>query len=502
MPASSESATNESFSSLRSITRGASVYLVGTGFNNVLGLLFNLLVPRVFGAGLYGVYSYGYTLAMIASGFALFGTDKSILKFIPEHEDNPAEQNRILGLVSLTALGGGVVVGAAIYAFAPEITELTLGNPLLTDVLRIFALFVPLQTLVSVVVSVFQSLELPEYQMAILNGIMPAFRLLGAALAVAIGATIVGLTAAVVAAIALTLVVALALMLSRTSLRPAGESSKTGLTEFYKFSLPLTFQRAGTLLYNQTDILMVGIFLAGSSVGIYKISWVMSRLLRIPLGGFNQLFPPIASRLYTNGEFAELDSLYARVTRWIFTLSLFPAIAAIIYSSELLLLFGPGFSRGEPVLVLFVLAQLTNAGVGPSNYVLIMTEHQYLAVTNDWLVGGLNVVLNYVFIQSFGLIGAAVASAGVLAGVNILRVIEIWYTERLFPYSMKFLKPLLAGLAAAVVMYGLQTVLSGYVLLFVGGAVGAVAYVAVLVVLGVEREDREFFAETVPGFGD
>jgi len=102
---------------------------------------------------------------------------------------------------------------------------------------------------------------------------------------------------------------------SRTSLRPTRKNSKADVAEFYKFSIPLTFQRAGTLLYNQVDLVMVGIFLSGSSVRIYKTSLIISKLLRIPLGGFNQLFPPIASRLYTNGELAELESLYGRVKR-------------------------------------------------------------------------------------------------------------------------------------------------------------------------------------------
>jgi O-antigen/teichoic acid export membrane protein len=101
----------------------------------------------VLGVGLYGVYSYGHTLVTIASGFALLGTDKSILKFIPQCEDDRSEQNRVLGLVSLTALAGGVVIGAVIYTLAPIITEVTLENPLLTDVLRVFAFFVLLQTL-------------------------------------------------------------------------------------------------------------------------------------------------------------------------------------------------------------------------------------------------------------------------------------------------------------------------------------------------------------------
>ncbi|HET7325004.1 MAG TPA: flippase, partial [Halococcus sp.] len=395
MAAQTESDSDESYSPLRSVTHGASVYLVGTGFNHALGFLFNLLMSRVLGAKLYGIYTFGYTLAQIASTFAILGTDRSILKFIPQYEDDPSKQNRIMGLVYVTSLVGSVITGLVLYVFAPLVTNLTLGNPLLTGVLRVFAFFIPLQALTMVVVSVFQSLELPGYQMTIKNGVMPVLRLLAAGVALAIGATLVGVTAAVVAASALTLLVGFALVLSRTSLRPARGNSREDAAEFYTFSVPLTFQKMGTVLYSQVDILMVGIFLAGSAVGIYKVSVLLAGLLTLPLAGFNQLFPPIASRLYANQEVTELKSLYQRVTRWIFTISLFPAIGAVIYSSETLLLFGPEFTSGKSVLVLFIIAQLTNAAVGPSGYVLIMTDHQYLALINEWILGGLNVVLNY-----------------------------------------------------------------------------------------------------------
>jgi uncharacterized membrane protein len=61
-----------------------------------------------------------------------------------------------------------------------------------------------------------------------------------------------------------------------------------------------------------------------------------------------------------------------------------------------------------------------------------------------------------------------------------------------------------AGLVAGAVMYGwiLFSPLSGFVLLFIGASTGAIAYVLVIIAIGVEAEDREFFAEFVPWVGN
>src|SRR5699024_10248831 len=204
---------------------------------------------------------------------------------------------------------------------------------------------------------------------------------------------------------------------------------------------------------------------AAGAVGVYQIAVVLGRFLTLPLKGFNKLFPSIASGMYARDEFAELDSLYTRITRWSFTLSLLPSIALVIYASEALSIFGETFAGGAGILILFVFAQFTNAAIGPSGYVLMMTGHQYLSMINSWALGVLNVVLNYIFITNFGAIGAALATAGTLTAVNFIQIGQIWYTEGLVPYSLAFAKPVAAGVVAAAVMYVATMFLSGFVLL-------------------------------------
>ena len=242
---------------------------------------------------------------------------------------------------------------------------------------------------------------------------------------------------------------------------------------------------------------MVGVFLPGAAVGIYNLATVLTQALSIPSIALNTIYPPIAARMYSNNELEDLESLFTQVTRWSFTLSLLPAIGLIAYSEQLLAIFGEGFSRGELVLVLFAIGYFADAANGPTNYTLMMTDHQYLLMIDRWTVGISNAVLNYIFINRYGLIGAAFATGIILTTISAVRLVEIWYTEGLIPYSWKFLKPIAAGIACGVVLAGLEVLspLTGIALMVVGGVVGTATYVLVLVALGIEPEDREFFAD-------
>jgi O-antigen/teichoic acid export membrane protein len=486
---------------LRSVARGAGVQVLGLGTTRVLGFITTFLLTSSLGASLYGIYSFGKTLISIAGTITNLGTDQSIVRFIPDYDDRAA-QNRVIGLATLTSFVGSIVVGVTLYLSAPLLTNLTLGQPLLTDVLRLFAFILPFTTLTGCIASVFRSLELPGYQIISENISRQVFRLITVGTVVAVGATLVGVVAAAVVAWILTFLFAVGLFVTRTEFRPGLTASQPGLREFYNFSVPLTLSDVGRLFQNKVDILMVGIFLPGSAVGIYNLSTVLTQVLTLPSTGFNTIYPPIAARMYSNNELADLEALFTQVTRWSFTLSLLPAIGLLVYSNEVLAVFGEGFSRGGLVLSLFVVGYFANAATGPTSYTLMMTDHQYFMMFDRWGLGISNAILNYLFITRFGLVGAAFATTIVLVSISIIRVVEIWYMEGLFPYSLKFLKPIAAGLACGAILLGWKILspLSGPVLMIVGAVTGTVAFVLVLIAMGIESEDREFFADIASRF--
>jgi len=486
-------ANDSTSSNLRSISQGATLFILGKAINDGLRVVLNAILTNAIGASLYGIYAYGNVIKSFFVLLGRLGSDKAILKFVPQEDGE--SRKRYFGLAVLTTILAGTGFGAFLYVFAPTITELTIQRPLLTEVLQVISVVIPFVALTETINSVFKALELLQYQVFVSRVVSPIVRLFGVGVALLLGYSLVGITAMLAVAAVIVLIVGLWIFKSRVSLRPSFSQSRDEVTEFYDFSLPLTFNETGSFLNRNVDVLMVGMLLSGTIVGIYNVSIMLTTALAIPLGAFGQLFPPIASRLYSEGNIEELQALYTHITRWVFTLALFPAAAMTIFAEEVLTIFGPSFAAGVPILTLFVVGQLTNAAVGPSGYVLMMTGHQKLTMANQWLLGTCNIVLNYVFINEFGGIGAALATGGILALTNIIRVAEVWYTERLLPYSVTFVKPIVACVMASAVMVAVRLKLSGVSLLIAGGILGAVVFGATLLQLGIEDEDKEFFSK-------
>lgn len=487
--------------SLGSISEGAGLFLVGRGVSRGIGLLTNVILTRGLGPGLYGIFAYINVVFSLIYVFTRLGADKAVLRFVPQYEDAPRTRAAVLTLAYGTTLAASAAVAVLVYAFAPLISAYTLEEPLFVDVLRITAIVIPFNTLATIVFAAFKAVERMDYNVAVSSVAKPVYRLAFIGGAVLLGFSLVGAAAGFVVSGVLTLATAVWVLADRTDLDDLARPSRATAAEYYDFSLPLTLNQLGSFLYNRVDILMVGILLTGPAVGVYNVAVMVSRLLGLPVTAFNQLFPPIASRLYGAGERAELEAVYATVTRWIFTVSLFPGVAVLLYAEEVLRVFGEGFTEGAVVLMLFVLAQLANSAVGPSGFLLMMTDHQYLVLLNQLGSGLVNVALNYLLILEFGFVGAAMATATVLAAVNVLRLLEVWYYEGLVPYGRSYLKPLAAGGVAAAVMAAVSMALDRYALLVVGGALGGVAFLATLYALGLEPEDAVLLEGVLPEDG-
>lgn len=483
--------------SLAVISRGAGLFFFGKILSTGLGFVLNILLTRTLGAALFGIYAYANTIVGFFMVFARLGTGKAVLRFLPATGGKHALRNWYAALALLTALIASIGIGIALFVLAPWINAITLGEDGFETVLRILAVVLPINTLSNLINAIFRALEKLEYQVLVKNVIQPTVQILLVAIAFLLGYSLIGAVAALAIASILVLTIAFSIMLGRTAVNPFGHRITGDRGEFFNFSLPLTLKDVGHKLYTRVDILMVGFFLTGSAVGIYQIAIIVTSFLTLPLSGINQLFPPVAARLHSDGSRDELREVYEIVTRWTFTIVIPPALVLMIYGNEVLSMFGEEFTAGVMVMFLFAIAQLTNCAVGPSGFLLMMTNHQYLNLFNQWALGIGNVVMNYVLILEFGFIGAALATAGTLTAINLLRVVEVWYFEDMTPYSSKFVKPIGAGVVLIPLLIGLTLFIDGLILLFVGTIVAGIVFVALLYLFGIEKEDKEFYRETI-----
>lgn len=471
------------------ISGGATLYVVARLFSKFVGFAFTLVVTRQIGAAGYGLYSYAISLIAVLMLLAPAGSDKSLLRFLPEFRDDGRRMDSIVGLSFVTATIGGALFGSALFLSAPLISEFTLDEPRFVTFLQLIAILLPIRSLTGTISNTFRALKLIRPQLAVKQIAEPVLKLLVTLFAFWLGYSLYGVVIGVVIGGFLTLLIGVVALWRYTDISLSLAVTVEEFKSYYNFSLPIAVRNVGGILYSKTDIIMLGWFVSSASVGAYSIAVLLATLIALPLTGFNQLFPSFASELYHADEQDELSAINSTLIRWTFTISLFGVAFLAVYRTKVLGVFGEDFLLAELSLLLLLGGQLGNSLAYGSGYFLTVSDHQYVLLINQWTFGLLNVGLNYIGIVTFGLHGAALATASVMVLQNVTRVVESWYLEGYFPYKLGVLRPVFPAIIGVLVMISVRELLGGYTSVVVGGAFGFVSYGILLYIFGMEQED-------------
>ena len=111
---------------------------------------------------------------------------------------------------------------------------------------------------------------------------------------------------------------------------------------------------------------------------------------------------------------------------WTFWPSLVMAAVVLILGKPMLMLFGPGFDEGYPLLFLLVLGVVARAAVGPAESLLTMSGNQNICAAVYALTLALNVALSLMLIPTLGLWGAAIGTATAMSFEAAMLSLTVW----------------------------------------------------------------------------
>jgi O-antigen/teichoic acid export membrane protein len=170
-------------------------------------------------------------------------------------------------------------------------------------------------------------------------------------------------------------------------------------------------------------------------------------------------------------------------------------LTLVLFPSEILSIFGKSFVAGSTALVLLACSIMADVSTGQCGIILDMTGRTGWKLVNAMVRLGLSLGLSALLIPRWGLLGAAVSVLITVSTINLMRMLQVFFSFHLLPYNASFAKPIAAGLAALLAAVGLGYVLPGGPLSVLLQIVALFAvYVAAIVTLGLAPEDRVVLA--------
>jgi O-antigen/teichoic acid export membrane protein len=452
------------------LATGAGISLIGKMMGQGLYILGQMVLARLLGPAVFGLYAIGLTILRMAGMFSVLGLHQGVIRFGSRYRSS--DPSRLRGLL-LEAIGlavlSGTLTGGAFYIASPWLAEQVFHKPGLLLVIRwfspVFVVYAGLRV-AAAATTVSQRVKYAVYSQDLGQ---PALNLLLTVVLYLLGLRLLGAVAANIGSYAITFALALVYL---KRLFPEAFSPRTRsvsvVRELLAFSLPASFAGAFTMLTTWVTRLMVGSFLPAADAGIYQAA-----------SQFSILFLLIAGALNVRGLYLSLPFFLA---------------VCSVPRQFMTMMFGAGYENGWLALVLLVVGQLVSVGVGAVGPLLTMTGHQkhWFAISGGAFVT--NCVLNWVLVPRLGLIGAALSTTCTIGAMFVIGLIQVKRSLGIWPYDRRYLKGLVAAASSVAIWVLLRTTVTGspFLNLLLSGAAYGAVYPAVLLLQGLDAEDIEF----------
>ncbi len=482
------------------IASGAGILFAGNIIGSGLRYLFLMIVARHMDLSLFGLFSLGFAVFSVAEVFATLGMNRGVLRFVPIYLME-ADRQRLKGVLAnaiLFSFSGGICASVGLIACSDFLSRNVFHAPELAPMLKIFAVAIPFSVLSTVLLSATQGMKIMQYKVYVRDFIEPVFRVVSTIILFYAGYRLWGAFVAVILSVVSgTFFSYFFYRKIFSSILHNGVRAIYELKKLTGFVWPLLLSSGLTLFELWLPVFILGYYVVPEALGIFGAAHRTSLLAQGFLLSFNAVFVSFISGMYKAQRHRELEHLFKTVAGWVFSLS-FPALLfMMLFSREILTLFGPDFTSGAGCLILLGAGEIINSFGGPLGIMIEMSGRPRITLMNSILRLVIQVALCMALIPPHGIMGAAAARTVSIFLMRAILFLQVRFLLQMNPFRITFTKALLSGGISCFVLILVKSYLcmlqSPLPVLLLGATLFLSSYAVGLCFLGFSKEDKVIF---------
>ncbi len=416
-----------------------------------------LLFPKILGPEVYGYCQWMMFVVSILSVLSMFGLNTITVRFFPFFRNRDEQHGGYLAFLLLATGMGLTIVVSLIFLFREQIVALFNPEDQEAYVDRYFFL-IPILLVITNLFTILYS-----YASALFRPRVPVF--LSQVFSRMLTLTLIGLffiavidqdqfiklfaikNGANVIGIFLFLY-----LIGELKLRWNPDFIKDPVwPEMKRYGLYAIFAQIGNEVVTKIDVLMVAPLLNIEMGGIYTTFVFVSMAIIMPHQGIATITSPLIAEAWKNNAVDQIRDLYKRTALNNFIVGVLIYIGILANLDNIVEVLGEKYLPGKQVAIFLGLAQLVHIANGYNGLIIIHSRRYRFDLVTKLLAIIVGAGSNYLFIQWYGLLGAALATAMTLVLVNLITQAFIIYHYRMHPFSWKTLLVLLIGAAGLAV---------------------------------------------------
>lgn len=396
---------------LKAFASTASVRMLGIA----LSFIQSIVLARIFGADVFGVFSFAVAIISFADIIMTLGLDQLLMRELAQKGDELALRSQVYRTlrrlivvlvfpsVSLVTLVGVLVFGV-----------LEPSNPYRVPV------FVVLITFIFLVGRKFSeaiALGLKLQLRSIIGSkiLFPASMILGALIVPLLGlarseTTISGLY---VIALFFSAVVAIWLVRHSHVLRRqyAASSDAVRTRDVLVPSLNLAFVLSANIIMNNMDTVLIAFLADPESAGLARVAQRLAEAAVIFEMVIMLHFKPLIAESYAQGDTRKLRSYLRVIALTLGGVGTVVFVTFFVFASPLALIFGGDFRSADVIIRAYAFGAYAMTLAGPGMHLLTLTSKEAVASRIMWGALVVNLLLDFALIPYFGGLGAGIATS-------------------------------------------------------------------------------------------
>lgn len=485
---------------LNKLLKGAGIVFLGTAFGRLMAYFYILLLANKLGSSGYGLLSLGFVIVEFLVVISLVGFYDGLVRYISfynERKSNAKIKGAIVSSLKI-CIPVSLIFAVLLFIFSKQISVYLFHTTELIPILKIFPFAIPFLVLSTLFFGIMRGFQKIDYEIFAKEGISKTAKLLFAFVIIFfftldLKYIVYSYLFSVLALFIVSLVIVHDLVKKLWKVK-AKEYKK----ELFVFSFPLMLVGLMVILLGWTDIFMLGIFKTASDVGVYNVAMPISRLILVIPVAIVALFVPMISALYSKKDKKSIKSVFVNATKWNFLLNVPVFLSILIFSKEILsLMFKSEYGVGLYVILILSIGLFINSISYSCSGVLLAikrTKEIFFAIL---IFSVINVILNYILIPKYGIIGAGIATSIAFGFGGVLNIGFCYKFSKMHPFKFGYI---FKSLVSGIIVYGLFFVLKSAVnmgnifLLIFWLIICGLIYLLVLYLLKTfNREDKDFF---------
>lgn len=222
------------------------------------------------------------------------------------------------------------------------------------------------------------------------------------------------------------------------------------------------------LLAFRIDMIMIASLLSLQANGIYAKILIIASIIDLPTKILSRTASPEISRAWESSDMKRIQSIYKKSSLNLFLLGSFLFILLWYILEDLINISSnpASFENGQMIFLFLAIGKLVDLIASVNKSIIGYSPSYKINFMLIAFLGVANVILNYLLIGKFEIIGAAISTGVSLLLYNVIKLCFILYKYKMHPFTKELLIVILVGIFTFTAMLFIPTVQNPFINLF------------------------------------